>query len=151
MINRFKSNRGQTLIEFSIVLLLLLILFFAILEGTIIIYDKVLITRACRDGARVGSLFRVNADGNTILWTQRQAEIQAEVDNYLQNRLITFGAPYNAITTSNWVGAPPSQGGSDGRVEVNVAFSYTYLTLGRLLNIGGGKLNLSVFTRMRTE
>jgi Flp pilus assembly protein TadG len=149
MIKKLKSKEGQTLLEFALILMLLLILVFGIVEFGFIIYDKAMLTRASREGARKAAVFRAYANGNDHPW--EQAEIETIVNNYLQNGLITFGGSHIPTTTITYNGTPPSAGGTDGTVTVNVAFTYNYLILPNLGSLGGGTLDLTATTIMRTE
>ena len=49
-----KNQRGASAIEFAIVFPLLVLLLFGIIEFSLILYDKVMITNASREGARAG-------------------------------------------------------------------------------------------------
>ena len=55
---RLKRQEGSNLVEFALVLPLLLILVMGIVEVGLAIYDKAVITNACREGARAGIIFR---------------------------------------------------------------------------------------------
>jgi Flp pilus assembly protein TadG len=59
---RRRSQDGQTVVEFAIVLPLLLTVVFAIIEFGTTISDKVQVTGAARDAARVASVSRRAAD-----------------------------------------------------------------------------------------
>ncbi len=160
MISKFKSSRGQTLIEFAFIITLLLVLILGIVEFSIIMYDKAMITRASREGARAGAVFR--ADSSAFNYSPlTEAEIRTVVSNYLQPGLLTFGTPFNAATGvtamwstdggATWATTLPSSHGNGERLRVDVAFTYTFLVLPRLAIIGGGTLNLAARTIMRME
>ena len=83
----------------ALILPLLLILLFGIIEFSIILYDKAMITNASREGARTGILYR--ADPQTGEYDPRDlAEIQAVVNNYLQNYLINFRPGLHTVEVS---------------------------------------------------
>ena len=50
--NLIKNKRGQALVEFALVVPLFLLLLFGILEGGSVIYTKLIVTEAAREGAR---------------------------------------------------------------------------------------------------
>ena len=52
MKNLFKNKRGQALVEFALVVPLFLLLLFGILESGRVIYTKLIVTEAAREGAR---------------------------------------------------------------------------------------------------
>lgn len=160
MISNFKSDRGQTLIEFAFIITILLVLILGIVEFSIILYDKAMITRASREGARAGVVFR--ADPTTFDYSPlTAAEIRTVVSNHLQTGLLTFGTPFNAATGvtarwstdggTTWTTSLPSSRGNGEQLRVDVAFTYTFLVLPRLAKIGGGTLNLTARTIMRME
>jgi len=70
-------------VEFVLVLPLLLIILFGIIEFSVLMYDKAVITNASREAAREWIEYRPTKKTFT--------EIDNIVQNYCQNRLITFG------------------------------------------------------------
>jgi len=149
MTEKSKSNRGQTLIEFALIIVLLFILILGIMEFGIILYDKSVLTDACREGARAGVVFR--ADPATFAYDPlTEAEIKTVIDNYIQKRLLTFGAPFDATNDVDitWDPNPPTHG---GEIDVRVNFTYSFLALPNLGNMGTGTLNLSARSVMRME
>ena len=68
MCNRKPKNgeRGASAIEFAVILPLLLVVLFGIIEFGFVLYNKAVLTNACREGARAGivSAFpRLTRDG----------------------------------------------------------------------------------------
>ncbi len=57
MRNLIPNRKGAAMVELAITLPILLIVFFAIMEFGLILYDKALITNASREGARAGIVF----------------------------------------------------------------------------------------------
>jgi Flp pilus assembly protein TadG len=161
MINKLKSKRGQTLIEFAFIIVILLLVILGIIEFSIITYDKVLITRASREGARAGIVFK--ADPTTFAYSPlTEAEIRTLVNNYLQSSgLVTFGTPFNPATGvtprwssdggSTWTSTLPTTHGDGTQLRVDVSFAYTFLALPRFGSMGGGTLNLASRAIMRME
>ena len=47
-----KPNRGQSIVEFALIIPIFLLLAFGILEGGRVMYSKLLVTEAAREGAR---------------------------------------------------------------------------------------------------
>jgi Flp pilus assembly protein TadG len=144
------SNDGQALVEFTLILALFLLVVFSIIEFAFIIYNKVTITDAAREGARTGAMYRANENGTP--WTKEQIETFAKeaAINSLQGRLFTFGTP-NLKVEANWNGLPPSQGGTNGKMEVVVNYDYSFIVLPRLSGSADGTLRLSSKAIMRTE
>jgi Flp pilus assembly protein TadG len=166
MINKFKSNRGQTLVEFAIVLPLLLLLIFGIVEWGIIMYDKAMLTYGSREGARAAVVFSAapDASGKLIYSPLTEQNIKDSVNNYLQTKLITFGTTFDANATSssgvkavniiwrNASGAVVDRLDSrEGTISVLVNFTYKFLVLPRLGSPGGLTLDLHAQTIMRME
>jgi Flp pilus assembly protein TadG len=80
-----RNQRGAAAIEFALILPVLVLLILGIIEFSVALYDKAVITNASREGARAGIVFRDPpvTDG----------EIVGVVTSYCQNRMITFGSP----------------------------------------------------------
>ena len=79
-----KNQKGATVVEFAIILPLLLIMIFGILEFSLILYDKAMLTNATREAARATALFQ---------WPGRISldDIETVVNDYLEeNRLVSF-------------------------------------------------------------
>ena len=149
MLRNFKSNQGQTLIEFAFVLIPLLVLVLGVMEFGIVMYNKAVLTDACEAGARAGVMFR--ADATEFEYAPlTEAQIKAVIDNHVQSRLVTFGEPFNASRDIdvNWDEYPPTHG---GEIDVRVNFPYTFLALPNFGGMGSGPLTLSARSVMRME
>ena len=85
----------------------LCLLLLGVVELSVLIHNKAVITNASREGARYG----IAALGGPYTDTN----IQQWVSNYMQNRLISF-SPSTAVTTITRGGSSP---GSELRVRVD--------------------------------
>ena len=135
---RFKGNHGGSAVEFAVVLPLLVLVLFGIIEFSLALYDKAMITNASREGARAGIVYRIPAVSD--------GEIASVVNTYLQNHLITFGGAPNAVVTVGRNGNSPG-----GELKVRVAYTYAFLVLPRLSPNRGRGINLAAETAMRME
>jgi len=142
---RFNNKNGTAIVEFAIVLPILLILVFGIIEFSLVLYDKAMITNASREGARAGIVFRADPDTGDY-YPLTNAEITAVVNKYLSNYLITFGGPKTATTIITRDGSSPG-----GELKVNVAFSYNFLVLPNFVSSLVNPINLNAVTSMRFE
>ena len=118
-IYRIEDKRGAAAVEFAIILPLLLVLLFGIIEFSIMFYDKAVITNASREGARAGIVFdnpRISA-----------AQIQSVVQDYAENRLLTFGTPDLKIQS------PTICSASGDELMVTVSYKYEFLIIPGLL------------------
>ena len=77
---RLGGDGGVAAIEFAMLLPLFLFITMGIIEFSVLLYDKAMITNASREGARTGSLFDTTANVTDV------------VNSYLQNNLISLGA-----------------------------------------------------------
>jgi len=142
-LKRHGKAAGVSVIEFAVVLPLLLLVLFGIIEMSLVLYNQAVITNAAREGARFGILFNTDVDGNYTPHTL--GEIQAVVNNYLQDNLVSFAAASATVTT-------PTVGGSTGDpLAVRVQYTYTFLVLPNLANSVAGNLNLVSEAVMRME
>lgn len=74
--------RGSVVVEFALIFPLLLFIVFSIIECSMALYDKAVITNASREAARAGIVLR------TPKLTKTQIETVAR--DYCQNNLISF-------------------------------------------------------------
>ena len=127
------------MVEFAIVLPVLLLLIFGMLEFSIMLYDKAMLTNATREGTRLGILYD---------FPDRITELQMSqtVDNYLQNNLISLGGASTWTTsvsgTCTAAGAP---------ITVTVTYPYNFLVLPGFMTSLASNLTLGATTTMRCE
>ena len=118
---------------------LLLFIVFSIIECSLALYDKAVITNASREAARAGIVLR------TPKLTKTQ--IANVALDYCQNNLITFA--HNTLPTvqvndngTNTFGTP---------LSVSVSYVYTGLGFGQLINALAGPITLRSTTTMNNE
>jgi Flp pilus assembly protein TadG len=142
---------GTAIVEFAIVLPLLLIITLGIIEFSIALYDKAMITNASREGARTGIVFNVDSDGN---WTPvEDTVIQNRVNNYLETYLRSLGDG-NAAANTTITRAPDPMTGKyspGGELHVSVTYRYTFLALPNFIADIINPINLTANTVMRFE
>ncbi len=142
MENKNNNDKGVAAVEFALVLPLLLFMLFAILEFSIAMYDKAVITNASREGARMGILMYPAPRPN-------DAAITATVNTYCATNLISFApaAPSTTVTGAPCAPAPAT----GGYITVSVAYTYNYLVLPNFLASLTGPLVLNGTAVMRCE
>ena len=133
-----KNQRGATAVEFAIVFPLLILLLFGIIEFSVILYDKAMITNASREGARAGIVSQLVRVSDT--------QIQGVVDNYCRLYLISFRSGAAPVTTVTRIG---STFGSE--LSVTVTYTYSFLALPQFVTGLVGPMNLTARTVMRME
>jgi Flp pilus assembly protein TadG len=132
-------HRGSVAVEFALIFQLLLFIVFSIIECSLALYDKAVITNASREAARAGIVLR------TPKLTKTQIANVAR--DYCQNNLISFAqnvSPTVLVTDNgtNTFGTP---------LSVNVSYVYTGLGFGQLINALSGPITLSAITTMNNE
>ena len=131
-------ERGTSAVEFAIVFPLLVLLLFGIVEFSLILYDKAMLTNASREGARAGIVSQ--------LVRKTDAEIKSVVDNYCKNYLLTFGTANTSVVTVTRTGL---QFGDE--LSVKVTYTYGFLALPNFVTGIVGPMNLTATTVMRME
>ena len=132
------SEKGIAAIEFALVLPVLIMLVFGIIEFSLLLYDKQVITNASREGARAGIVAQNPRVGD--------GEIRTVVNTYCSSYLISFGSPSPPTTSITRAG---TSFGDD--LTVSVAYTYNFLLLPKFVaGIAGGK-NLNANTVMKME
>lgn len=143
---RLKLQAGAELVEFALVLPLLLLVVFGIVDFSLALFDKAVITNAAREGARAGVVFK----DPLPTWAELQTEASATVTNYCSAHLISFGASTISTTLTPLVDVSPAGPSSGDTVSVTVQYSYDYVMLSKFIP-SLGSLNLSSTSRMRYE
>ncbi|MBP9713726.1 MAG: pilus assembly protein [Sterolibacterium sp.] len=143
-------HRGVAAVEFALVLPLLLLLLFGIIEFSIALYDKALITNASREAARYG----VVAAGASVKKTE--TEIKARAKKYYCGEVITFGTSNCDPNTGAGVTVTYQSGTATTRpagnwLRVKVEYTYEGLLLGSLLSAVGNDIKLATTTEMSEE
>lgn len=158
---KITSENGASAVEFALVLPLLLLITFGIIEFSVLLYDKAVITNASREGARAGIAYDTYDDGTPDgeYRSPNQGEIEKIIARYLNcpneditqpptpPRLINFAAA-NVVTVDPIV--------DDGEyLTVTVNYPYEFLLFPDLSSLFGGNfsgtMNLSATTVMRFE
>jgi Flp pilus assembly protein TadG len=111
---------------------------FGIIDVSMILSDKAVITNASREAARAGIVLR------TTPWTS--AQIQAVALNYTQNNLVTGGTP----TAASAVASYGSQT-SGSPLKVTVTYTYRGLMLGSIASAITGPVTITAVTVMNYE
>ena len=130
-------DKAVAAVEFALVLPILILVLFAIVELSTLLYDKSVITNASREAARVAVVNTSITDG----------EIQTFAINYCQNKLITFGSKTNPTVSI----ARPLGSNSGNPIIVTVSYSFTGLLLGQLIQPTNWSQLLSASTTMNFE
>jgi Flp pilus assembly protein TadG len=123
---RFRAKeRGIVALEFVLVLPFLLIVLFGIIDTSLLLCDKAVITNAAGEAARAGIVVRTPP--------LTASQIQSVALAYTQNNLVTGGT-----ATTPTVSVTPSGGcasaGSGSALNVTVNYTYEGLVLGSALS-----------------
>lgn len=149
MISGLRNEKGAAVVEFAVVLPLLLMIVFGIIEFGLLIYNKAMITNASREAARAGIVY--STDPSTgVLNRLDEPGLEAIVNNYCQNYLITFSStPQPVATDAN----PPNPETlpSGQLLTVTVTYHYDYLLMPAFLSDLVGGIDLVANTTMRAE
>lgn len=130
-----KGERGQSLVEFVLVLPIFLVLLFAIIDFGMGFHAWLTVTNSAREGARLGA---VQASSSEI-----ESRVRATAGTLDQDKL--------TVTVTN------AQGASGDPVSVDVSYHYDLITpLSSILGLVGGSsigssLTFSAHSEMRLE
>lgn len=142
MKRKHDSAKGSAIIEFAFVLPVLLILFFGIIEFSVALYDKAILTNASREAARAGVMYI----GPATRLTDDQVRALALAN--CQDNMITFqddAAPTVTITRTTHPDF------TQQLLTVRLDYNYTGLGLGTLLTAMSGPIEISASTTMKNE
>lgn len=140
------SQRGGVLVEFALILPLLLLLFFGIIEFSLLMYNKQVITNASREGARYGIVVMAGGARHSI------TEVQTIVQEWSGQRLITFGSDTlensditvtacnkeddDCSNSANWTSANAVNAPFGYQLKVNMTYDYDFLFVPNIPLIG---------------
>jgi len=134
-----RHERGSAVVEFALLLPLLLVITFGIVEFSIALYDKAVITNASREAARAGIIYASPQLTNS--------QIQTVATNYCSNYLISLGStPTPSVTVSH-----PSGTTSGNPLTVTVTYGYTSLGMSAFLDPMPSLLSMTATTTMNYE
>jgi Flp pilus assembly protein TadG len=131
---RRRKQEGASLVEFSVIAPLFVVLLFGLVEFGMAIYDKGVLTNASREGARFGVVYSNPRKTST--------EIRNKVQTYLTN------AGFTATATVNVTGAGGNSGDS---MTVTVSYPYHFTVLPNFVSGLTGTMNLTANTIMLME
>lgn len=133
------DERGVAALEFVLVFPFLMTVLFGIVDTSLLLCDKAVITNASREAARAGVVVRVPQ--------MAASDISNIALAYAQNNLVTGG-----VATTPTVNVDQSSGTSPGSpLTVTVTYSYEGLVLGSALSALTGPVTVSATTVMSYE
>ncbi len=124
-------EKGAAAVEFALILPVLLLMLFLIIEFSIILYDKAVITNASREGARSGIVYspvpRVSIGA-----------ITTTVANYCATNLISFGPSAPVATVSSTSGPGVACVNPGDLLTVDVTYTYSFFAVPNILKYASG-------------
>ena len=116
------KHRGATAVELALILPLLLLVVDGVMEFSMLMYDKVILTNAAREAARAGAVIQ------TVKLTT--AEIAEVAQSYCASYLLTFGSAPTVSVLVNQSVDPVFQ----TRLTVTVSFTYHSVLMSSILS-----------------
>ncbi len=131
------TTRGSVIVELAVMLPFLALLLLGVMELSVIVHNKSVITNASREGARFG----IAAVGGF----KSDAAIEQRVNNYVKDRLVNFSSATETTTVGRGGMATP------GQLRVKVVYPYHFLVLPKLASTFTGSVSLGAETKMQME
>ena len=143
ILNAESSEKGSSAVEFALVLPLLLTLLFGTIEFGLLMYDKAVLTNACREGARFG----------IVKGTPRKTpeEITTVINQYCASNLITFGEAATTIPDNIYVTFLNGSQNFGDDLKVVATYQYSFLFMDNVINALTGGINLGAQSIMKYE
>ena len=132
-----RREGGVAALEFVLMLPFLLIVLFGIIDVSMILCDKAVITNASREAARAGIVLRVPRWSNV--------QIQNVALSYTRNNLVSGGTPASASAVASGTQVPGSA------LTVTVTYAYQGFVLGSIFSAITGPVTISAVTVMNYE
>jgi Flp pilus assembly protein TadG len=135
---KYKEQKGATMVEMAIILPVLILIIFAIIEFSLLMYNKAMITNAAREGARYGVVWApsyqsvtLNLEGfdaDTNPYRISDQEVEQHVKSWLKNYLISFQFSEEDINVESDDPNEVCYGEEAGRtLSVTVNYDYSFL------------------------
>ena len=139
-------RRGQSLVEFALILPVFLLLLFGVIDGGRYVFVSSALSNAAREGARLGSVeasWRGSADASCgaaagPTCPANDAALVADITAAANRQMAPFGSVSNvylncvnnsgAPPTGGWVGATCASTASGGFLSVRVTYTWQALT-----------------------
>ncbi len=131
------TSRGSVIVELAMMLPFLAVLLLGVMELSVVVHNKSVITNASREGARYG----ISAVGGF----KSDDDIEQRVTNYVKDRLISFPAATETTTVGRGGKSTP------GQLRVKVVYPYEFLVLPKLATAFTGPLSVGAETKMEME
>jgi Flp pilus assembly protein TadG len=154
-----RLERGQSLVEFALVLPLFLFLLFAVIDGGRYVYVNSTLSNAAREGARLGSVeasWRGSSDPSCgavagPVCPANDAQLINHITTAANRQMAPFGSVTNVYLsctsssgtppTGNWTGATCGNPNSGSQLSVRV--TYTWRAITPLIGNVMGQINTS--------
>ena len=147
---RWRSERGNALIEFAFVLPLLLVIFAGIVDFGMLLQRYEVVTNAAREGARIAVL-----PGYTESLVRTRARLYIQEGLNLTDGDLAAAVPDSAAGVALEFDELPVGGNTIDVARVTVNYAHNFIILGPVLSLigqaWGSSINLSAVSTMRVE
>lgn len=133
------THRGAIALEFVLVFPFLMLVLFGIIDTSLLLCDKAVITNASREAARAGVVVRVPQ--------LSVPQISAIALNYTKNSLVTAGTATTPTVSVN----QPTGTSTGSPLTVTISYPYQGLVLGSAFSSLTGPVTLTAVTVMNYE
>jgi Flp pilus assembly protein TadG len=140
---KLSEQKGQSIIEFCVVLPIMLVLLVGMVEFGIVLYDQEVITNCSRECARTGILLPPNPPRTMAQITTDINVVKAQYST----KLITFGGT-GTITATPTISAGLT---NPSPLQVRVSYPYKFMVLPNFLTGQSGTITLNSTTVMIFE
>ncbi|MGF6608806.1 Flp pilus assembly protein TadG [Paraburkholderia sp. WSM4175] len=127
------SERGIAALEFVLMLPFVLMVMFGIIDVSLLLCDKAVITNAAGEAARQGAVLSMPRAS--------VSRIQSVALSYMQNSLVTGGTATTPSVSVPSGQCPPS--GSGNTLQVTITYIYQGLVLGSTLSALTGPVTIT--------
>jgi Flp pilus assembly protein TadG len=140
--DRWKDDRGATIVEFAIVLPVFILLIFGIIDFGLLIYNKQILTNASREGARAGVQQAAPPGVTQSPNRYTIGQIRTVVNNYCSANLVTFGGSGTPTPVNVDSGYVDHCSASFEKLQVKISYGYQFLVLPNIITgLFNGSMN----------
>lgn len=145
-----RTHKGQSLVEFALVLPIFLVVVFAIVDFGMGLRGWITITNAAREGARVGAVYAEPGTAGTLASPASCATVDPGDKSSIAGRSCSTAAGLPRADLA--VGVEGAGGDTGDPVRVKMTYDYDYITpLGAFVSGIAGPLHMETVADMRLE
>lgn len=136
LLKRFTRPRGVAIVEFALILPLIVTILLGMIDASLALYDKAVLTNASREAVRYGVVLRSTPAS--------EQEIRTQALNYCEKNLVSFDSK-STPSVQTYILSDPK------RLKVVVSYPFSGHSVGKIYTALAGPITISSSAVMSYE